>query len=58
MDERRAVPLLLLGLGLAAAAGLGMAFDLGPSTLLTGLVLAGVVLALVAQHHMGRLPND
>ena len=58
MRERRDVGLLVAGLGLAAAAGLGLAFDLGPTLGLTVVALVGVVLAFAAQHRMARLPSD
>ena len=58
MNERRAVTLLLTGLGLAFVAGLGLFFGLAPPLLLKGLILVGVVLAFGAQFRMFRLPEQ
>lgn len=58
MCEHRAVPLLVLGLGLASVAGLGIVLGVGPPRGLMALALAGAVLVLVAQQRMARLPGE
>jgi hypothetical protein len=54
----RHTPFLLVGLGLAAVGGLGLAFGAGPPLVWTGLAVVGAVLALAAQHRMARLPEE
>jgi hypothetical protein len=58
MNERRAVPILVLGLGLAAVAGLGLFLGIGSSVPMTALAVVGVVLSLGVLHRMARLPED